>query len=170
MDHTKDHRRGGNPGGGKKDVHCMGGFERSPSNITASRNQAPLSRSHPLAVYDGRECIGFIKPHAGGFDALDLDRKSLGTFPTRGAAADALEDISGAIMTSVIRFPTRARHDHDRVPEHDHRLWMLASEIFALRLGELNHAGRRALVAKIAKGSGSTMDVLRAIHGDGGNA
>jgi hypothetical protein len=60
--------------------------------------QVPLKRgpgrprNHPLAVYDGRICIGFIRPRGGGFEALDLDRRSLGTFPSQGAAADAIEE------------------------------------------------------------------------------
>jgi hypothetical protein len=49
--------------------------------------------AHPLTVYDGRRAIGFIRPQgSAGFEALDLDRKSLGVFPTRSAAADAIEE------------------------------------------------------------------------------
>jgi hypothetical protein len=48
---------------------------------------------HPLAVYSGRECIGFIRPlGAAGFEALDLERKVLGVFESRSDAADAIEE------------------------------------------------------------------------------
>jgi len=86
---TKHHRRGGNPGGGQQ-MRSAWGCEQSPRSIAASRNQAPLST--PLAVYAGRTCIGFIRPRDGGFEALDLDRRSLGTFRSRSEAADAIED------------------------------------------------------------------------------
>jgi hypothetical protein len=60
----------------------------------APHDQAPLTDTHPLTVYDGgRRAIGFIRPlGTNRFEALDLDRKSLGIFPTRGAAADAIEE------------------------------------------------------------------------------
>ena len=44
-------------------------------------------------VYDGnRRATGLIRPLAAGFEALDLERRSLGLFPTRPEAADALEE------------------------------------------------------------------------------
>jgi hypothetical protein len=54
---------------------------------------SPIQRSaHPLAVYDGRSCIGFIRPLIHGFEALDLERKVLGRFKSRREAADAIEE------------------------------------------------------------------------------
>jgi hypothetical protein len=46
----------------------------------------------PLAVYAGRECIGFIRPLGDAFEALGLDRQSIGLFSSRSAAADAIEE------------------------------------------------------------------------------
>ena len=49
--------------------------------------------AHPLTVYEGSTCLGFIRPlGAAGFEALDLERRSLGVFPSRSAAADAIEE------------------------------------------------------------------------------
>jgi hypothetical protein len=48
--------------------------------------------AHPLAVYAGRECIGFIRSRGDAFEALDLDRRSIGLFSSRSAAADAIEE------------------------------------------------------------------------------
>jgi hypothetical protein len=45
-----------------------------------------------LAVYAGRECIGFIRSLGDAFEALDLDRRSIGLFSSRSAAADAIEE------------------------------------------------------------------------------
>jgi hypothetical protein len=45
-----------------------------------------------LAVYAGRECVGFIRPLGDVFEALDLDRRSIGLFSSRSAAADAIEE------------------------------------------------------------------------------
>jgi hypothetical protein len=87
---TKCHRRGGNLGGGKQTCSAWAA-EHLPDNTTAPNNASPLS-APALAVYSGRDCIGFIRPRNGVFEALDLDRKSLGVFPTRHEAADALED------------------------------------------------------------------------------
>jgi hypothetical protein len=58
---------------------------------TRNRNVGPAS-APPLAVYVGRECIGFIRPLGDAFEALDLDRRSLGVFSSRSAAADAIEE------------------------------------------------------------------------------
>jgi hypothetical protein len=56
------------------------------------RVASPLQGSaHPLAVYDGRRAIGLIRSLTTGFEALDLERRSLGIFPTRSEAADAIE-------------------------------------------------------------------------------
>jgi hypothetical protein len=46
----------------------------------------------PLAVYAGRECLGFIRPLGDAFEALDLERRSIGLFSSRSAAADAIEE------------------------------------------------------------------------------
>jgi hypothetical protein len=62
---------------------------------TRNRNVGPAS-APPLAVYAGRECIGFIRPLGDAFEALDLDRRSLGLFASRSAAADAIEEPCGA--------------------------------------------------------------------------
>jgi hypothetical protein len=43
-----------------------------------------------LSVYDGARCLGFIRERGGTRTATTADGKSLGTFPTRKAAADAL--------------------------------------------------------------------------------
>jgi hypothetical protein len=58
---------------------------------TRNRNVGPAS-AHPLAVYAGRECIGFIRSRGDAFEALDLDRRSIGLFSSRSAAADAIEE------------------------------------------------------------------------------
>jgi hypothetical protein len=48
--------------------------------------------AYPLAVYEGRACIGFIRPRGGGFEALNLEQKVLGRFKSRREAADAIEE------------------------------------------------------------------------------
>jgi hypothetical protein len=63
----------------------------------------------------------------------------------------------------LVRAPGR-----ERVPDHDARLWMVADECLALRLEELDHAGRRALCAKVAQCPGGARAVLNTIAGDGG--
>ena len=75
--------------------------------------------SHPLTVYDGnRRATGLIRPLAAGFEALDLERRSLGLFPTRPEAADALEE---AVSTTgiVIPFPRRGPWRIEIVREGD---------------------------------------------------
>jgi hypothetical protein len=53
--------------------------------------------AHPLAVYDGRRCLGFFRARGdAGFEALDLDRRSLGLFRSRDEAADAIEEAQHA--------------------------------------------------------------------------
>ena len=48
-------------------------------------------QSAMLSVYDGQRCLGHIvKRGKRGFEAFDLDDKSLGTFPTDHEAADAV--------------------------------------------------------------------------------
>jgi hypothetical protein len=44
-----------------------------------------------LSVYDGRNCVGFLL-HRGpaGWEAFTSDEKSIGTYPTQKAAADAI--------------------------------------------------------------------------------
>jgi hypothetical protein len=56
-------------------------------STTATPATAPV-----LAIYLGRECIGFIRQRGGLFEALDLDRRSIGLFASRSAAADAIEE------------------------------------------------------------------------------
>jgi len=42
-------------------------------------------------VYDGRDCLGFILSRGKcGFEAMDRSEQSLGLYPSRQAAADAL--------------------------------------------------------------------------------
>ena len=55
-----------------------------------------------------------------------------------------------------------------RDADHEHRLWMCASACFALRLDELDAAGRRALCAEVAQCPGGARAVLNTIAGDGG--
>ena len=80
-----DHRDGvrGRADDGFRDSEAGGGVMHPPAT--------PAS-AHPLAVYDGRVCVGFIRPRGDAFEALDLDRRSLGLFPSRSEAADAIEE------------------------------------------------------------------------------
>ena len=50
------------------------------------------SAPSPLSyVYDGRVCRGFvISREKLGFEAFDREQRSLGTYPTQRAAADAI--------------------------------------------------------------------------------
>jgi len=66
-------------------------FGGDPRNSAECPSKAQAS-AHPLAVYAGRECIGFIRPLGDAFEALDLDRRSIGLFSSRSAAADAIEE------------------------------------------------------------------------------
>jgi hypothetical protein len=44
-----------------------------------------------VSVYEGRTCAGFILNRGRlGFEAFTADHRSLGTYPTQRAAADAL--------------------------------------------------------------------------------
>jgi hypothetical protein len=44
-----------------------------------------------LSVFDGRRCAGFLLNRGvTGWEAFDADQKSLGVFPTRRDAADAI--------------------------------------------------------------------------------
>jgi hypothetical protein len=44
-----------------------------------------------IYVYDGRACLGHVLSRGKlGFEAFDLDEKSLGLFPTQRAAATAI--------------------------------------------------------------------------------
>jgi hypothetical protein len=44
-----------------------------------------------VSVYDGRECVGFILARGKlGFEAIDRDERSLGTYRHQREAADAL--------------------------------------------------------------------------------
>ena len=45
-----------------------------------------------VSVYDGRHCLGFVLRRANGFEAYTADERSLGTFPTMKAAADAISN------------------------------------------------------------------------------
>jgi hypothetical protein len=46
----------------------------------------------PLTVYADRRALGFIRPLGSDrYEALDLDRRTLGVFATRCEAADAIE-------------------------------------------------------------------------------
>jgi hypothetical protein len=52
----------------------------------------PINRAPALAIYAGRQFLGFLRELGGGeFEALDCDRRSLGTFASRTAAADVVE-------------------------------------------------------------------------------
>jgi len=43
------------------------------------------------AVYDGRDCIGFVLARRkNAFEAFDADEHSLGIYPTQPEAADAV--------------------------------------------------------------------------------
>jgi hypothetical protein len=55
---------------------------------------SPIQGSaHPLAVYEGRTCTGFIVPRGiACFEALTVKRQSLGLFKSRSEAADAIEE------------------------------------------------------------------------------
>jgi hypothetical protein len=69
--------------------------DRLGGSINPELNRlAPATQpgSQPLAVYVGRVCVGFIRPRGDTFEALDLDRRSLGLFASRSAAADAVEE------------------------------------------------------------------------------
>jgi hypothetical protein len=45
-----------------------------------------------LSAYAGRECIGFIRSRGiTGFEALNLERRSLGLFQSRSETADAIQ-------------------------------------------------------------------------------
>jgi hypothetical protein len=47
-----------------------------------------------LAVFDGRECAGFILARGvSGWEAFSADQKSLGLFPTQREAASALDEV-----------------------------------------------------------------------------
>jgi hypothetical protein len=49
------------------------------------------------AIYSGLQCLGFIYSHGRlGIEVLDSDTKSLGLFPDRKAAADAVAKAGGA--------------------------------------------------------------------------
>jgi hypothetical protein len=44
-----------------------------------------------LSVYDGRRCVGFLLHRSlAGWEAFTADEKSIGTYPTQKAAADAI--------------------------------------------------------------------------------
>jgi hypothetical protein len=50
---------------------------------------APLTPM--VSLYDGRTCAGFILNRGRlGFEAFTADQRSLGTYPTQHAAADAI--------------------------------------------------------------------------------
>jgi hypothetical protein len=51
-------------------------------------------------IYDGREIRGFLLDRGKtGWEAIDTDERSLGTFPTQGDAADAISAAHrGAVM------------------------------------------------------------------------
>jgi hypothetical protein len=57
----------------------------------------------------------------------------------------------------IIPFPSRRPRREPQIEivrernSHDARRWMLASELFAMRLGELDHAGGCALFAALAR-------------------
>ena len=59
-----------------------------------NRPQAPTAM---LSVYAGQRCLGHIiafgKP---GFEAFDVDNKSLGIFPSEHDAANAVSKAAGA--------------------------------------------------------------------------
>jgi hypothetical protein len=46
-----------------------------------------------LAVYDGTRCVGHVIARGKrGYEAFDVDDRSVGMFPTQQEAAGALED------------------------------------------------------------------------------
>jgi hypothetical protein len=50
--------------------------------------------SEPIAVYDGRLCVGHYAERAGSWHASSGDHRDLGTYPTREAAIDAIAGAS----------------------------------------------------------------------------
>ena len=54
--------------------------------MTSIASSSPL-----LSVYDGQRCVGFVFARGKeGFEAFDAHTKSLGLFPSQGAAAAAI--------------------------------------------------------------------------------
>jgi hypothetical protein len=45
-----------------------------------------------LAIYDGRDCCGFIRPSGDGFLLLTADRRTVGVFSSLREAVQAIED------------------------------------------------------------------------------
>jgi hypothetical protein len=92
MTHTNANAAGGD-GGARQGISFN--QQNDPVNTTAPKHDASPSsatQAPPLAVYAGRVCVGFIRPRGDTFEALDLDRRSLGLFSSRSAAADAIEE------------------------------------------------------------------------------
>jgi hypothetical protein len=56
--------------------------------------RAPVKQSWSwLAVYNGTRCVGHVIARGKrGYEAFDVDDRSVGLFPTAQEAADALED------------------------------------------------------------------------------
>ena len=73
-------------------ISYVGGTSRPGVRRTGRYGTSAQPAPPTLAVYAGRQCIGFIRPLGDAFEALDLDRRSLGLFASRSAAADAIEE------------------------------------------------------------------------------
>ena len=59
-------------------------------------NPAPM-----LSVYSGRDCLGFILARGPrGFEAYDVDERSLGLFDNQRAAADAVINAAGNVFAA----------------------------------------------------------------------
>jgi hypothetical protein len=64
------------------------------SKTAPGRNSQSKISPTLLAVYDGRECAGFILARGKlGFEAFSADQKSLGLYPSQREAAHALDEV-----------------------------------------------------------------------------
>jgi hypothetical protein len=53
----------------------------------------PLPTTGMISVYSGRECLGHVLTRGkSGFQAFDVDDRSLGMFRTRSEAVDAVTE------------------------------------------------------------------------------
>jgi hypothetical protein len=55
---------------------------------------APITLRLDLSVYDGRDCVGFIRDRGErGVEAFDRNERSVGIYPTQRAAVRALGEV-----------------------------------------------------------------------------
>jgi hypothetical protein len=59
--------------------------------MTVTTHNREQNAPHMVAVYDGQRCLGHVLGRGkGGFEAFDVDNRSLGIFPSQREAAAAI--------------------------------------------------------------------------------